>query len=354
MQLDKIVKKSVFTAIVVAVVFGVASAQTARPSTQSAGTVMTSGSPNSIRAGHILVRFKTTPAQAVLDQLNTAFGAKAVGKIAEIGVTHLQVPPQAGLALLTHLRQRPDVEFAEFDSEVQALLQPDDPYYSTMFASSHYGNVDQWGPLAVSAPTAWDLTLGDPNVVIAIVDTGVDSSHPDLASKIVGQYSYVGNNAKDGFGHGTHCAGIAAAATNNDVGIAGMCPNCGILSVKVLNDQGAGYMSDVASGITYAASHGARVISLSLGGSGRSDTMRSALQYAVANNALPVCAMGNSNASSSTPEPAYWYDCLSVIATDQNGARASFSNYGIKGDVAAAGVAILSTMPTYPVTLTST
>ena len=199
-----------------------------------------------------------------------------------------------------------------------------------------------------------DLTLGVPNIVIAIVDTGVDSSHPDLASKIVGQYSYVGNSAKDGFGHGTHCAGIAAAATNNDVGIAGMCPNCGILSVKVLNDQGSGYISDVASGITYAASHGARVISLSLGGSGRSDTMRSALQYAVANNALPVCAMGNSGSSSNTPEPGYWHDCLSVIATDQNGAKASFSNYGVKADVAAPGVAILSTMPTYPVTLTTT
>jgi thermitase len=353
-QLDKIVKKSVFTAIVVAVVFGVASAQTARTSTQSARTVMMNGSPNSIRAGHILVRFKTTPAQDVLTQLSAAFGAKAVGTIDKIGVTHLQVQPQAGLALLEHLRNRPDVEFAEFDSEVQAFLQPDDPYFSTSLASSHYGNVSQWGPQAVSAPGAWDLTLGDPNIVIAIVDTGVDSSHPDLASKIVGQYSYVGNSTKDGFGHGTHCAGIAAAATNNDIGIAGMCPNCSILSVKVLNDQGSGYMSDVASGITYAASHGARVISLSLGGNSRSDTMRSALQYAVTNNALPVCAMGNSGSSSNTPEPAYWHDCLSVIATDQNGAKAGFSNSGIKADVAAPGVAILSTMPTYPVTLSTT
>src|SRR5262249_49921704 len=123
---------------------------------------------------------------------------------------------------------------------------------------------------------------------------------------------------------------------------------------KVLNDQGSGYMSDVASGIIYAASHGARVINLSLGGSGRSDTLRSALQYAVANNALPVCAMGNSSSSSNTPEPAYWHDCLSVIATDQNGVKASFSNSGIKPDLAAPGVAILSTMPTYPVTLNTT
>ncbi len=352
-QFQYIINKFVFIVIILAVVLGAASAQTASTPSFRAQTVMTSGSPGSIRAGHILVRFKTTPAQAVLDQLNTAFGAKAVGKIAEIGVTHLQVPPQAGLALLGHLRQRSDVEFAEFDSEVQAFLQPDDPYFSTSLASSHYGTVSQWGPQAVSAPSAWDLTLGVPNIVIAIVDTGADSSHPDLASKIVGQYSYVGNSAKDGFGHGTHCAGIAAAATNNDVGIAGMCPNCGILSVKVLNDQGSGYISDVASGITYAASHGARVISLSLGGSGRSDTMRSALQYAVANNALPVCAMGNSGSSSNTPEPGYWHDCLSVIATDQTGAKASFSNYGVKADVAAPGVAILSTMPTYPVTLTT-
>src|SRR5436190_24044722 len=113
-------------------------------------------------------------------------------------------------------------------------------------------------------------------------------------------------------------------------------------------------MSDVASRITYAASHGSRVINRSLGGSSISETLHSALGYAIANNALPVCAMGNSGSSSNTPEPGYWHDCLSVIATDQNGTKASFSNYGVKADVAAPGVAILSTMPTYPVTLTTT
>src|SRR5207247_7570554 len=131
-------------------------------------------------------------------------------------------------------------------------------------------------------PAASDLTLGAPSIVIAIVDTGVDSSHPDLASKILSQYTFVGNSARDGFGHGTHVAGIAAAATNNDVGIAGMCPNCSILSVKVLNSQGSGYISDVAAGITYAASHGARVISLYLGGRGHTETLHSELSFAVA------------------------------------------------------------------------
>ena len=343
---------SIFASIVVTILFGTAIAQPG--ATLGSGTQTSAGSsvPSKFRPGHILVRFKGTPSQAVLDQLNVAFGAKAVGGIPEIGVTHLQVPPQAGLALLNHLRKRSDIDFAEFDSTVHTFFQPDDPYFSGSLASSHYGTVSQWGPQAVSAPAAWNLTMGNPSIVIAIVDTGVDNSHPDLSSKVIGAYTFTGST-KDGFGHGTHVAGIAAAATNNETGIAGMCPNCSILSVKVLNDQGSGYMSDVASGITYAASHGARVISMSLGGSSISETLHSALAYAIANNALPVCAMGNNGASTNTPEPAYWHDCLSVIATDQNGAKASFSNYGMKADVAAPGVGILSTMPTYPVTLTT-
>jgi len=116
MPLEKFMRKSGFAAIVLFLLIATALAQTASTPASRTQTSTTSTAPNGFRAGHILVRFKTTPAQAVLDQLNSAFGAKAVGKIAEIGVTHLQVPPQAGLALLGHLRQRPDVDFAEFDS----------------------------------------------------------------------------------------------------------------------------------------------------------------------------------------------------------------------------------------------
>jgi len=357
--------KLIRTIFLTAFVLGFAAAMmltqsSARPQSSAQGktsNVQTLGTSGGIRAGHILARFKAPPSQDVLNQLNANFGAKVVSTIAEIRVTHLQAAG-SGLALLDHLRNRPDVEFAEFDSVVQVVQNgfnpPNDVYFSSAYATSHNGSIDQWGPSAVSAPAAWQYASGgSSNIVIAIVDTGVDDTHPDLASKIVGEYSFVGT-IKDGFGHGTHVAGIAAAATDNRIGVAGMCPNCGILSVKVLNDQGSGYISDVASGIIYAASHGARVISLSLGGSGRTETLHSALDYALANNALPVCAMGNNGSSSNTPEPGYWHDCLSVIATDQNGAKASFSNYGVKADVAAPGVAILSTMPTYPVTLTTT
>jgi thermitase len=363
-QLDDIILKFksgfifnefVLVVVILTVVLGGAWAQTALAPPSIAQTVMTSSSPGSIRTGHILVRFKTTAAQDVLERLNTAFGAKMVGTIAGIGVTHLQVPPEKQFALLKHLRQRSDVEFAEFDSSAQAFVTPNDPYFSTAYSTSKYGSIAQWAPQAVSAPSAWAATDGSQSVVIAIVDTGVDDTHPDLASKIVGEYGVIGGSVHDGFGHGTHVAGIAAAATDNSTGVAGICWNCGILSVKVLNSQGSGYISDVASGITYAASHGARVINLSLGGAGQTQTLDSALNYAVANNALPVCAMGNNGngVAQATPEPAYWYSCLTVIATDQSGARASFSNYGAKADVAAPGVAVLSTMPTYAVTLNS-
>jgi thermitase len=294
------------------------------------------------RPGHLLVRFK---ANASPSEVASLTANRAVSENAALRVVHLKVLPEEELAVFDQLKRSSAVDFVEFDSLVRTTFVPNDTYYATPYPSSYNGNIAQWGPPAVSAPAAWDITQGDPSTVIAIVDTGVDAAHPDLAAKMVGEYSFNGK-VKDGFGHGTHCAGIAAAVTNNSTGVAGMCPNCKILSVKVLDDNGSGWMSDVASGIVYAADHAASVISLSLGGSARSETLRAALDYAVDHNALPVCAMGNSGATSAL-EPAYWGSCLSVVAADSNGSKASFSTYGIRADVSAPGVGILSTLPTY-------
>jgi thermitase len=294
------------------------------------------------RHGHLLVRFNANASPSEVASLKAN---RVVGENAALRITHLKVPLEEELAVFDQLKRSSAVEFVEFDSLVTTQFVPNDTYYATPYPSSHYGNIAQWGPPAVSAPAAWDITQGDSSTVIAIVDTGVDATHPDLAEKIVGEYSFTGK-VKDGFGHGTHCAGIAAAVTNNSTGVAGMCPNCKILSVKVLDDNGSGWMSDVASGVVYAANNAASVISLSLGGSARSETLRAALDYAVNHNALPVCAMGNSGATSAL-EPAYWGSCLSVVAADSNGNKASFSTYGIRADVSAPGVGILSTLPTY-------
>ena len=307
------------------------------------------GSPeHQRRPGHLLVRFN---ANANPSEVASLKANRAVSENAALRITHLKVSPEEELAVFDQLRRSSAVEFVEFDSIMTTTFVPNDTYYATPYPSAKYGNIAQWAPPAISAPAAWDITQGDSSTVIAIVDTGVDATHPDLAAKIVGEYTFTGK-VKDGFGHGTHCAGIAAAVTNDSAGVAGICPNCKILSVKVLDDSGSGYMSDVASGIVYAADHGADVISLSLGGSGHSETLRAALDYAVNHNALPVCAMGNSGTTSAL-EPAYWGSCLSVVAADSNGNKASFSTYGIRADVSAPGVAILSTMPTYSTYLSS-
>src|ERR1700746_416209 len=163
---EELLGKSLFLPLVLAVSLAAAPAQTNSTPMFGANSVAISGPPGSIRAGHILVRFKSTPSQETLNQLNIAFGAKAIGTIAGIAVTHLQVPPEKQLVLLGNLRQRPDVEFAEFDSYVQALLTPNDTYYSTAYSTSHSGTMPQWAPQAVSAPTAWGITGGNRSTVI--------------------------------------------------------------------------------------------------------------------------------------------------------------------------------------------
>src|SRR5438093_2359374 len=271
------------------------------------------------------------------DALNLAFsGAEPLGR------------------LMARLKREPNIESVALDYVMEAMFVPNDPYYSTAYPTSKYGNISQWGPQFIGAPQAWNSTLGDPSIVIAIVDTGIDADHPDLAGgKVVLTKNYVkGERASDSFGHGTHVAGIAAANINNGTGIAGICGRCSLMSVKVLGADGSGLTSDVASGIAYATDSGARVINLSLGSSSRTTIARDALDYALNHNALPVVAMGNAS-SDFVGDLGYWYSALSVGALDQQGAKASFSNFGLQTDVTAPGVAVLSTMPTYAVTLTT-
>src|SRR5438034_2762032 len=302
--------------------------------------------------GDLLVKFRPGASASEIARLHASANAAFVSDVADIGVKRLKVPPGHAHEAAENYSRSPAVEFAEVDGAVQTQFSPNDPYFAGAYPTTRFGNIAQWAPQAVSAPAAWDTTQGDPAVTIAIVDTGVDTAHPDLQAKIVGGTSFLGS-AKDQFGHGTHVAGIAAASTNNSTGVAGICPRCSIMPVRVLDANGSGSISDVAAGIIYAANNGARVINLSLGGPSTSQTLRAALEYAVAHNALPVAAMGNSYAPQAL-EPAYWYSALSVGAVDQSGAKANFSNYGAKTDVVAPGVGILSTMPTYPVTLNQT
>lgn len=258
------------------------------------------------------------------------------------------------------LRNSPGVLYVEPNYVMRAHATPNDPYYATQ----------QYGPQKVQANLAWDIWKPAAQTVIAIVDTGIDNGHPDLVNKIyrdasgiIGYdaFSNARSDALDGNGHGTHCAGIAAGEVNNGIGVSGIAGWNGqpgsdvnstkLMPVKVLDGSGSGTSTTVASGITWAADHGAKVICLSLGGGG-STTMQNAVAYAWSKGCLVVSSAGNSG-SSAFSYPAAYANVISVAATDKNDTLASYSNYGSWVTVAAPGGAatssdyIWSTTPTF-------
>jgi parallel beta-helix repeat protein len=210
----------------------------------------------------------------------------------------------------------------------------------------------QWGPAKIEAEYAWNITIGNPSVLVAVVDTGIDRSHPDLAANYVPLgYDWINNepNPVDDNGHGTHVAGIIAAVINNGIGIAGLA-QVRIMAEKVMDASGSGSTSDVAHGIVHAVDQGAKIINLSLGSNVRSELLHEAVKYAHDHGALVVAAAGN-DATNAKSYPAAYDEVVAVAATDQHDREASFSNWGDWIKLSAPGVGIYSTMPTYHVTL---
>lgn len=205
----------------------------------------------------------------------------------------------------------------------------------------------QWGLRNILAEQAWDITTGGP-IVVAVLDTGVDGSHPDLQGKVLPGHNVFsgGANAGDDNGHGTAVAGLIAANTDNRTGIAGLCWGCRILPVKVLDANGGGNDATVAAGIRWAADNGARVINMSLGGAGESETLREAVEYAAAKGIVLVAASGNEReAGNPVSYPAAYSQVIAVGATGNADTITGFSNTGDYLDIAAPGVGLWTTLP---------
>ena len=231
---------------------------------------------------------------------------------------------------------RSDTVGAEMNRRV-SIAQYNDTYRS-----------QQWALTALKAETVHQSTKGS-GVTVAVVDTGVKSAHTDLSNRVLSGVDYVspGTSANDESGHGTHVAGIIAAVQNNSKGIAGMAPSSKILPVRVLDRNGSGTTADVAKGILYATSHGAKVINLSLATTANSTAMQSAVADAISKNVLVVAAAGNTGCSflgNSPIYPASYPGVVGVASVTQSLSRASYSSCGSWVDVAAPGDRIMSTM----------
>jgi type VII secretion-associated serine protease mycosin len=206
----------------------------------------------------------------------------------------------------------------------------------------------QWDLAAMRVDGAWPRSTGA-GVTVAVLDTGVDASHPDLAGHVLAGVDLVDGTegvSNDPHGHGTHVAGTIAALTGNDEGVASVAPDARILPVRVLSASGGGYMSDVANGIVYAADHGADVINMSISSTSQVGAVTNAVAYARSRGVVVVAAAGNSRANGSpTAYPAADTGVIAVSATDSADRVAPYSNRGGYVDVAAPGSDILSTFP---------
>jgi subtilisin family serine protease len=300
-------------------------------------------------------------ADAVADAA-LALSGHPVRRLSPLGVPGwFRVTVDESAAAQVLLQRDPDVLIVQRDRPVHAVLVPNDPYWSS-----------QWGPAQIHAPGAWDVTTGQADVVVAVIDTGADMDHSDL----VGQFwvnadevpgngvdddangkiddihgwrfgrdadgnPYGSGNLDDDHGHGTHVAGIVAAAGNNALGIAGIAWGCRLMIVKVLDANGDGLESDVASALVYALDNGAKVANLSLGGDVDSPLLRDAADYVSGHGVLVVAAAGNNNGA--VLYPAAYEPVLAVAASDASDGRAPYSSHGPEVDLTAPGSGVYST-----------
>ncbi len=211
----------------------------------------------------------------------------------------------------------------------------------------------QWGMHMGNIPSLWGTTKGREDMVVAVIDTGIDYTHPDLQNKVVLGPNYTFSKRWYEFGkkdpgpiddnsHGTHCAGIIGSLAENRVGIAGVAPGVKLMAVKVLDAEGGGSSFSVMKGIAYSITHGAKVVSLSLGSAGASSVEREFFEAATDAGALIVAAAGNE--ADGVGFPAAYPGVLSVGAIDSGKNLASFSNHDTSLGLVAPGVGIMSTI----------
>lgn len=276
----------------------------------------------------LVVGFAETASPETMSAVIDGVDGTVTRSLTVIDARVIEVPDGEKDEAIASLAASPIVDYVEPEVLLEAAdISPNDALWA-----------EQWGPRRIRAPAAWEATRGAASVVVAVLDTGVDASHPDLAGALVPGFDIVNNDAdaSDDNGHGTATAGVVAARTNNTQGQAGVCWNCSIMPVKVLGAGGSGTTSAIASGILWAVAHGADVINLSLGGTGTTLALADAVAHAASQGVVVVAAAGN-NGSTTPFYPAAYPQVISVAGATSSDGRYDWSNYGAWVQVAAPG-----------------
>jgi type VII secretion-associated serine protease mycosin len=310
-------------------------------------------------ANRMVVKFKSGATEGQIRSVRTRFRLSSIREVSELGISCLALNAGANASsTIAALQSQPGVAYAEPDfifsspTPVHAVHAASVPKRHVAAATNDPELSQQWGMMKIGMAKVWQTNAGRADVIVAVVDTGVDLRHPDLAPNLVPGYNVLpdASGPDDDHGHGTHVSGIIAAAANNGIGVAGVAPHCKIMPVKVLGADGKGDTQNIVAGIVWAANHGAKVINMSLGGTGGSRALMEAIEYAQSKDVLCVAAMGN-DGKNSQEYPGGYPGVIAVGATDEQDQIADFSNFGSWISVCAPGQDILSTLPTHPVTV---
>lgn len=276
---------------------------------------------------HLLVGFRHGVADATASQAIAAIGGRELRTIPDIGVRVVSLPTASARGALAALNGNRNVAFAEADSVATPQESvPDNPYFPQGSFALAGG---AWGWWQTHTTQAWDVTQGSPSVVIAILDTGLKPQGLNFGSHLVPGWNVLSGTSdttSNAGVHGTYVAGVAVQAINDTTGNAGYCASCDLMPVQVGTDSGANY-SDMATGITWAADHGARIENLSWAGTTASSTLASAVSYARSKGVVVFAAAGNSNNTTPT-YPSATPGVLGVGGVGNTGSKAGDSNYG--------------------------
>jgi subtilisin family serine protease len=345
------------------------------------------------KKGELIVRYKTGATAVVSARANAAVGASAIRRFSLVNAEQVKLPEGVSVKdAIARYMQDPGVLYAEPNYLRYPNMVPNDTYFSPQQWALNNTGTYASGTAGddIGMPQTWDITQGSRNVVVAVIDSGVDYNHPDLVNNIWTNtnedcnngkdddgngyvddcegwnFAFGNNDPMDDFGHGTHIAGIIGAVGNNGLGIAGVMWNVRIMPLKFIADYGpdicgageefCGDVADEVDAIQYAVANGAKIINASFGSDTYSQDEHDAISAAGNAGVLFVTSAGNGaldtigDNNDINPQYPAGYDLpdmIAVAATDQNDQRASFSNFGPNSvQVAAPGVYILSTVPT--------